>query len=158
MTVIAYSSKHRVMAADSRCTNGAPQRHLTNSPKIYRLANGALLGSAGDADSRDIRRLFEKASPAGMPTRKQISALENDVDLLLVFPKGQVYLVTAEYDEDVSAWTGQIVRISDIIVAIGTGANFAYGAMEFGATPVEAVEVACRRDIMCYGPIQSERL
>ena len=146
------------MAADSRCTNGSPQRHLTNSQKIYRLPSGALLGSAGDADSRDIRTLFGNATPTKMPTRKQISALENDVDLLLVFPKGQVYLITAEYVEDLSAWTGQIVRISDVIVAIGTGANFAYGAMEFGADPIEAVEVACRRDIMCFGPIQSEKL
>lgn len=156
MTVIAYSSKHRVMAADSRCTNGAPVKHLTNTQKIYRLANGALLGNAGDVDDRDIRRLFSKATM--LPTRKQISSLESDIDGLLVLPKGQIYLVTSEYDEDTSLWTSSVVRISDTIVAIGTGANFAYGAMEFGASPQEAVEITCRRDIMCAGPVQSEKL
>ena len=159
MTVIAYSSKHRIMAADSRCTNGATIKHVTNIQKLYRLPNGALLGAAGNGDSRDIRKLLAKASPKNMPTRKQLVKLEyDDIEALIVFPTGQVFIVSCEYDEDCDRLIPAVDRISDVIVAIGTGANFAYGAMEFGASPIEAVEVACRRDIMCFGPIQSEKL
>lgn len=159
MTVIAYSSKHRVMAADSRCTNGSPVRHLSNTQKIYRLSNGALLGVAGVGDSREFQRLLSKASPRRMPTRKQITDLGyDDIDGLIVFPRGQIFIVTSEYEEDIEGLVSSTDRISDVIVAIGTGANFAYGAMEFGADPIQAVEVACRRDIMCFGPIQSEKL
>lgn len=38
--------------------------------------------------------------------------------------------------------------------AIGTGAQLAIGAMEHGATAIEAVEVACRRDINSGGKVQ----
>jgi 20S proteasome alpha/beta subunit len=52
MTVVAYSAKHKIMASDSRSTDDDGM-HMTNCRKIFRLKNGALLGTAGDSDDRD---------------------------------------------------------------------------------------------------------
>jgi 20S proteasome alpha/beta subunit len=159
MTVIAYSSKHKILAADSRCTD-ALGMHITNCQKIYRLANGALLGSSGDSDERDVRALLSKATPRKMPTRSQLAELKSHFCGILVFPRGQVFTVDIwhrEFDHD-GEWAASVDAIRDEIVAAGCGAQFAYGAMEVGATPIEAVRAACRRDTACALPVQWESL
>lgn len=161
MTVIAYSSKHRVMAADSRLTEGSFM-HLTTTRKIYRLRTGALLGMAGDGDARDMAALLEKVTPRRLPSRAQIAELECEVLALLVLPRGQIIRVAGEYREAGGGgggrWVGEVVPILDTIVAIGSGSAFAYGAMEAGASPTDAVRAACRRDLMCALPVQWEGL
>jgi 20S proteasome alpha/beta subunit len=157
MTVIAYSAKHRVLAADSRCSDSKAM-HLTNCKKVFRLKNKALLGTAGDSDDRDVRALLAKATPRKMPTREQLAALKCSFDGILVFPKGQVFVVSIEYEADEKGWSGAVDPISDNFVAVGHGAQFAYGAMEAGADPVKAVRVACRRDTTCALPVQHEKV
>ena len=44
-------------------------------------------------------------------------------------------------------------RIKNDFWAIGTGANFAIAAMHLGATPMEAVEIACMYDTSSHQPI-----
>ena len=162
MTVIAYSSKHRVMAADSRCSDSTGGMHLTNCQKVFRLRSGALLGLAGDADARDVFALLDRATPRRMPTRHALAELLFDVIALLVFPKGQAFMVTCEYLELGSAkaghWAGEVLPMRDPLVAIGSGASYAYGAMESGATPTQAVRITCRRDLLCALPVQWEGL
>lgn len=159
MTVIAYSSKHRILAADSRCSD-AYGMHLTSCQKIYRLANGALLGTSGDSDERDIRDLLCKSSPRKLPSRAQLAEMKCRFEGLLVFPKGQVYVVNVWHreHENEGEWAGAVDVIRDDIVAVGCGYQFAYGAMEVGATPIEAVRAACRRDTACALPVQWEKL
>jgi len=62
---------------------------------------------------------------------------------------------------------GQIVHMDDAgeplildqdFFAIGSGANAALGALHAGATPVEAVEIACRVDPNSEPPIQVLKL
>jgi ATP-dependent protease HslVU (ClpYQ) peptidase subunit len=158
MTVIAYSSRHRVMAADSRLTEGTSM-HLTSVRKLYRLRSGALLGMAGDGDARDMAHLLEKVTPRRLPSRQQIAELECEVLALLVLPRGQIIRVAGEFrEEGQGRWVGEVVPITDTIVAVGSGAAFAYGAMEAGASPTDAVRVTCRRDLMCALPVQWEGL
>jgi 20S proteasome alpha/beta subunit len=159
VTVIAYSSKFRLLAADSRCTD-AYGMHVTSCQKIFRLNNGALLGTAGDSDDRDVRELLAKASPRKLPTRHTLAEIKNTFRGLLVFPKGQVYTVDIyhrEFDHD-GEWAASVDAIRDGIVAVGCGAPFAYGAMECGANPIQAVKAACRRDTACALPVQWEAL
>lgn len=159
MTVIAYSSKHRILAADSRCSD-ASGMHVTNCQKIFRLRNGALLGTAGDSDDRDVRELLARATPRKLPTRAQLAEIKNIFAGVLVFPKGHVYTVDIwhrEFDYE-GEWAGSVDAIRDEIVAVGCGAQYAYGAMEVGATPVAAVRAACRRDSACALPVQWEQL
>lgn len=44
-------------------------------------------------------------------------------------------------------------RIKNDFWAIGTGANFAIAAMHLGASPKEAVAIACTYDTSSHGPI-----
>jgi len=155
MTCVAY--RDGVMASDSRCSDEYDM-HLTNCRKIFRLKNGALLGSAGDDDDRTIRELLSKASPRKMPTREQLAATKTTYSAIMVFPKGQVYVVSVgvrEYDHD-SVWDGSVSAITDPFVAVGSGQQYAYGAMEHGASAQEAVRTACKRDLHCALPLQWE--
>lgn len=162
MTVIAYSAKHRIMAADSRCSDDTGGMHLTNCQKVFRLKSGAILGLAGDGDARDLFTLLDRVTPRKMPSRAQIAELKADTVALLVFPKGQVFMVTGEFVERGLAkhgeWVGEVMPIRDPIVAIGSGAPYAYGAMENGASPLDAVRITCRRDLLCALPVQWESL
>lgn len=159
MTVIAYSSKHRILAADSRCSD-ATGMHLTNCQKVFRLRNGALLGTAGDSDDREVRELLAKATPRKMPSRTQLADLRAVFTGIVVFPKGQVFIVEIWHREfdTIGEWTASVDAIRDEIVAVGCGAQYAYGAMEVGADPIKAVRAACRRDTACALPVQWERL
>lgn len=159
MTVIAYSSKFGVLAADSRCSD-ALGMHLTNCQKIFRLRNGALLGTAGDSDDRDVRETLARATPRKMPTRQALAELKSHFSGIMVFPKGQVFTVDLwhrEFDHD-GEWAASVETIRDEMVATGCGAQFAYGAMEHGANPIQAVRAACRRDTACALPVQWEKL
>jgi 20S proteasome alpha/beta subunit len=159
VTVIAYSSKHRILAADSRCSD-ASGMHLTNCRKVFRLRNGALLGTAGDSDDRDIREILARASPKKMPSRAALAETKNRFSGLLIFKKGQIFLIDVDHREHANQgeWAGSVDPILDEIVATGCGYQFAYGAMEVGASPVQAVRVACRRDTACALPVQWEKL
>lgn len=159
MTVIAYSAKHKILAADSRCTDSYGM-HFTNCKKIFRLKNGALLGTAGDSDDRDVRALLDKATPKRMPTRFQLAELKSAFHGILVFPKGQVYVISIGFTEHESEgeWAGAVDLVTDDFVAVGCGAQFAYGAMEVGASPLDAVRATCRRDTKCALPVQWEKV
>lgn len=158
MTVIAYTTNHRVMAADSKCAD-EDGMHLTLSRKIFRLKSGALLGLSGDADARDLVTLLEQATPPNMPGRRELAELEMDAAALLVFPTGEVFMVSVEWDEERSCWKGEVLAISDCVVAIGSGAPYAIGAMDVGAHPSTAVAVACVRDSGgCAEPVHCEKL
>lgn len=159
MTVIAYSAKHRIMASDSRVAADEGAFHLTDSRKIYDLRrSGAVLGLAGDADARDLLTLLGQASPARMPARAELIELETETDALLVFPTGRTYRITCERLEKAERWNAEVLWIRDRFVAIGSGKDFAYGALEAGATPQQAVEAACRRSLVCAPPVQWRRV
>jgi hypothetical protein len=49
-------------------------------------------------------------------------------------------------------------KIKNDFWSIGTGANFAIAAMHFGASPKEAVEIACLYDSSSHGPIDEIKL
>lgn len=158
MTVIAYSAKHRILAADSRCSDDYSM-HLTNCRKIFRLKNGALIGTAGDSDDRDVRALLGKSTPRKLPTRQQLADTKTDFAGILVFPKGQVFYVAIErLAKESTEWQAEIVPIADNFVAVGHGSQFAYGVLEHGGTPVDAVRVTCKRDTTCALPVQWEKL
>jgi ATP-dependent protease HslVU (ClpYQ) peptidase subunit len=154
MTVIAYSSKHRVLASDSQSNWDDEDMRIGNVRKIFRLKNGALLGTAGDGDDRLVRALLAKASPRKMPSRRQLAETKTDFEGIMVFPKGQVFLITIAYSKDNSEWDGLVDYINDPVVACGHGKEFAYAAMDLGHTPQEAVRVTCKRDLTCALPVQ----
>jgi hypothetical protein len=160
MTVIAYSRKHRILAADSRCSDEWDM-HLTNARKIYRLKNGALVGTAGDDDCRELLVLLSKATPRKMPGKQQLADTKTSFLGIMVFPKGQVFRVNIDFNErtsDGSEWEAQVCEITDEVIAVGHGQQFAYGILDAGGTPQDAVRGACKRDLSCALPVQWEPL
>lgn len=159
MTVVAYSAKHRIMAADSRC-NDEHSMHLTTCKKIFRLKNGALYGGSGDDDDRDIRALLSRATPGKMPSRMALAETKTSCASILVFPKGQMFVVDVDFIEHANEgeWLGSVSPIQDHIVAIGHGQQYAYGVLELGGDPRDAVRITCKRDTTCALPVQWEKL
>lgn len=158
MTVVAWSAKLKILASDSRCSD-EHETHFTSMKKLFRLKNGALYGSAGESDDRDVRDMLAKSSPRRLPSRAALLALKCDCQALLVFPKGQCYSVEIKFDDEKTKdWTASVDLVTDPIAAVGSGYQFAMGALECGATPMQAVRATCRRDLRCALPVQWERL
>lgn len=148
------------MACDSCWSYG--QGVDTLSKKIARLRSGALLGQAGDNDARDVIALLTNIkSPRQLPSRTALLELRQDFLGLMVFPEGQIVKIATSIVPPTN-WTPD-TEVDDIGVweigfshaAIGSGADFATGAMEAGATARKAVEIACRRDLNSRPPIHS---
>jgi len=154
MTTVAY--KDGVMASDSRCTDDSGV-YIGRTPKMYRLANGALLGTAGDADARCVIDLLNKSSAKKLPTRKELAALEVDFRGILAFKNGCAYYIDIyvwEISDASAQWDAQVYEIEEQMAAIGSGEQFALGAMRAGKNARDAVTIACHFDSFSSPPVR----
>lgn len=151
MTTIAF--KDGVMACDSKCTDddGA---FFSRTQKIFRLANNALLGTAGDGDVREVIDVFDTCAPKRLPSKQKLADTKTDFAGLLAFPGGRLFGVDIQHCKNRSEWTAQVVEIEERIAACGSGHQFAIGAMAAGRSAAEAVAIACRYDSYSQGPIK----
>lgn len=168
MTVIVYRAG--VMACDSRWSSFGTQ--TVSAVKIIRLASGALLGSAGDNDSRAMYELLDKVrDPRKLPTRTELAATKLDYEGLLALPKGGVYMISTGRHDDAGYPLGEdgaeaseadygIWQATTMggYAACGSGADVALGAMDAGATAREAAIIACRRNVFCALPVHTIKL
>ncbi len=157
MTTIAY--RDGVMASDSRGTDES-EMVLTDCQKLYTLDSGAILGTAGDDDIRKLLKLLGKAkTPGDLPSKKRLAKTQSDFKGILVFPTKEIFIIhiakPKSLDEDMDEWTAYVCEIWDSMCAVGTGAPYAYGAMEAGKTAPQAVEIACKRDIYSALPVHT---
>lgn len=170
MTVIAY--RWGEMACDSCWATGGTQDVSAN--KILRMSSGALLGCAGDNDTRDIYDLLDKVrKPEQLPSRKALAETKCEFEGLIAFPRGGVWkIVTGRHDEtgypldydgstmaddDFGCW--QAATMGGY-AACGSGGDLALGAMA-GNTKLsarEAVLVACKHSIHCRTPVHVFRV
>jgi hypothetical protein len=162
MTIITWRAG--IMACDSCWATYGTQ--TVSMIKIKRLSSGALLGSAGENDSREMERLLDKIRhPDKLPTRAELLALKLDYGGLIAFPRGGVWMISTgktdaagyaeDSSEDMGVWPATTMGG---YAACGSGSDCALAAMDAGATAREAVEIAIRRDIHCRGPIHVRRL
>lgn len=154
MTVLAFSRKHKQLASDSLTSFG--DMVFDNHHKIFQLANGAYLACAGDSDSRDVMDVLGKCTYDNPSSRKDLAETRTWFQGILVFPdQDRVYAVFIEpTDEDEDKWTASVHEIMGEFVALGHGMEFAYGVLEAGGTPEEAVKATCKRDLTCGLPVQ----
>lgn len=152
MTTVAY--KDGVMAADSQISDGSS--FCTRINKLTRLASGAVLGQSGEADIRDIIACLDKCTARRMPSRKTLSETKTDFSGILAYPSGKVYLIDvrrAGKDED-GEWGASVIELLERYTAVGSGAQYAIGAMAAGRTAKYAVEIACRFDGYSNPPVR----
>lgn len=142
------------MATDGRITDDS-DIFSNKCQKAFRLKDGSLLGLSGDAAYQEIIDLFNKTK--GLPTVKKLKALEIDFTGILVKPDETVWLVEVNRpkEEDKSdQWMATVFEIKEQFIACGSGAKYALGAMERGATAEQAVKVAIKYDSASGGQTQ----
>lgn len=153
MTTIAY--RDGVMACDSCWASNGVQ--TTSQTKIDRLSSGALFGSAGDGDIRALLALIDKVkSPDKLPTKAELAATRCEVIGIIVFKAGQVWMIAIEKQGE--HFEAMIWPANRNIAGVGSGGEFAIGAMAAGKNPSEAVRIACRYDINSRPPVHTVKL
>lgn len=149
MTTIVFSRKHGKIAADSRNTDSTGSVVLTN--KIELLKDGRyFLGSGHCLTIGKAKRWAEKNFTE--KSRPEFGALFGDdkdnfaFSCLVISPDGkQAILIDDEMEPQ---------DVLDDFLGVGTGAAYALGALEAGATPEDALAIAIARDGNSGGPIR----
>lgn len=123
------------MAAD-RYVTGDGLFH-TNTCKLRIAKDGAIIGCSG---STFLQSKFERWYDNGAcgPTD-----LQGHMEALVLMPDGTIRC----YDE-----TGEWF-VHEAPACIGSGSAVAYGAMDAGASPAQAVLIACNRDTKTGGGV-----
>lgn len=139
MTTIAY--KDGVLAADTRATIGDvidPSEHK----KVFRLKNGALVGSAGTpGETRVILKKLRK-------NPDDFESIKSPNNVIYIKPDGKIF------EHDGSGWS----PINAKYAAIGSGHLPALVAMRLGKSAREAIKIAIEFDKNTGGKVRSVRL
>lgn len=139
MTTIATDG--RTMAGDGISTS-LDIIMRRNAPKVRRLPDGSIFGFAGrTADANALYSWLADGQKGAPPKIKEGRAL-------ILRPGGRIEHIGSD---------GDLIEI-EAPAAIGSGGELAIGAMEFGANPKQAVEIAARRDPFTGGRIVEEKL
>jgi 20S proteasome alpha/beta subunit len=128
VTTIVY--RDGVLAGDSRTTDEATI-YPGATPKVFKNKAGWLYGASGNVAA--IERFNEWADALKVRLTK---APGGNFEGILVSPKGAIYFV-----EGGSAW-----KLNAPFAATGSGRDAAYGALHFGASALEAVDIAIKID------------
>jgi hypothetical protein len=123
-------------------SNVVDSNAVFKAQKIFRFRN-RLVGCAGDAD---MCLAFQEGMRLGRKPKipPKTDEEERNFNALVVDKKGIWH-----FD---STFSGDLVL--EPFMAVGTGADAARGAMMHGASPEQAVEIACRIDSNSRGPVQ----
>lgn len=134
------------MAADRLVTWG--DCRFAECTKVHRLNCGSLLGWAGSHQLLyAVRGWIEGGADFAAPPRTYEDA---QFDALVISPDGR----SRALDARLCGWE----EFEAPFVAIGSGMAYALGAMQRGATAVQAVEAAMRWDSATGGGIDSLEL
>jgi ATP-dependent protease HslVU (ClpYQ) peptidase subunit len=141
MTTVACNLQ--TMAADSFIGNAAGAR----TTKIFKIGNEIIGFAGGLADALRLLEWVQDArrGPPPIPEDKEDRAA---VDMLILRRSG-IYMFDG---------FGVEIKLDGQFAAIGSGAEYAMGAMAVGASPEAAVAVACEYDAGTRGPVCSINL
>lgn len=103
--------------------------------KLFRLKCGSVLVGAGNYD--DVIEVV-KWMNEGSKEDKKPNLDGKETEFLLLRRDGKAFWLTVPFLRP--------VEVLDEFIAIGSGAQFALGAMAAGASAKRAVEIACRFD------------
>lgn len=143
MTTIAY--KDGILACDSAWTD---DRECVGTllTKLFVLPGGAVVGEAGDNDSRCVRELLKNVKCIEkLPTAKDLAECKIDYVSIIVFPDGRFAKIMIDHD-DKKGWIAQAWECNRGFIACGSGGEMALGFMGAGKTAAEAVAFTCTWD------------
>jgi len=138
MSIVVFHNG--ILAGDSLVTQG--DMIIGSAPKVFETEWGAW-GAVGPLE------LIDKAKKWATHRTKPDEINTPEFDLISV----------ECYDDKLNVWhfcdEGKCQYDPMKGIAIGSGAPVAYGALQLGASAVEAVEAACNVMVNCGGPIVS---
>lgn len=142
------------MACDS-CWTDTNWVAGTLKNKITRLKSGALLGEAGDNDSRAVVKVLQHVkSFAHMPTAKTLAACQVDYAAIVLFPDGDMAQITIEKEGTTQdSYKAQAFPVNRGMTAVGSGAQLALGFMGADKSAAEAVAFAAEWDPNSKAPV-----
>lgn len=139
------------MACDSAITSNDVV--ISKQIKIRRTTAGCLFGSAGKGDERAFEALVDPIDrPEQLPDVEALTQGAAELDGLLVFPDGRIFLVCVRPCKDADT-AGVIEIIGFDGYAIGSGGDMARAAMMAGASAVRAVEIVAEVDTASRPPV-----
>ena len=140
MTTIAARVSTGEIAADSM-VSGDDSFYLVEK---LRRGKNSVYGACGDWDK--CLKMLQVLESGG--------ELDSDIDVTVL------ELRSDGKDNGLWVYEGTIIpaRIKNDFWAIGTGANYAIAAMHLGASPTEAVKIACLYDTSSHEPVDTMRL
>ena len=140
MTTIATDGQS--MAGDGQSqANGTVVNHVR--AKVLKLATGSIVGGCGCMYELGVWASWLEGGKVGdCPIQSE------EFGGLILNPDGSVFMVDHRGRES----------SVEVPCAVGTGMDLAIGAMMAGATPGEAVNIACKRDPNSGGRIKIEYL
>ena len=161
MTTIACKIESGVgeIACDS-CWTDSNDLHGTSMNKIIRLKSGALLGEAGDNDSRAVVKLLQNVKNfEHMPSALDLAACAVDYAAIILFPNGTMaqIMIQRHNENGEMSYTAGAWPVNRGCSAVGSGAGPAMGAMRAGKSAREAVAIACDCDPNSKLPVHSYR-
>ena len=122
------------MAGDSLTTAGGDVWFY--GPKVHRAADGSIFGACGPAASAQRFKRF-------MVEGGEWPALADEFCALVLTVDGNAFWIDKDNERVPMA----------LPAAVGSGDNFAIGAMLAGASPLDAVKIATTRDTRSGGDV-----
>lgn len=139
MTTVAYRRDETgtVLASDRQSG-----WHRADVEKLLLLSDGSMLGFTGKLEECLLAAAWLEKQVVAQNDEHPKPKISNGFEAIRVWPNGMV----CTYEEQLV-----LMPLREEIYAIGSGAQYAFGALAMGATPMEAVDVAHRFD-ECTGP------
>jgi hypothetical protein len=135
--------------------------------KVFCIS-GLVFGVAGNVRVMDVVRTTQWPEYDGSDAHSWVvthlvpvlKAAAEQNDLLNEEKKIEVSVIVVVVDDEVFTISGNFAVVStrDGYVAVGSGEDFAFGALFMGASAVKAVEVAANFDVGTSGPIRREKV
>jgi len=142
MTTIATDGK--IVAYDSRATQYHRNIVSDKANKLIIIDDVFYIGCGADAD---INRMIEKYS------KEESSDTDFECDVWASYGDGILYRINVDEKgaskDDISQYGNS---------SIGSGADFALAALDFGKSPIEAVKYAMTRDFRTGGKVKTFKL
>ena len=150
MTTCVYSKSHKTVAADTQYTTGGGRS--TRCSKIVKLRNGWIFCGSGYGRSIDVARQWAEQGLVYTPDIEEHfqhfldDPEERGFECFVVKQDGSVWMI----DEELAPYENH-----SKYVAVGSGGDYALGALEAGAEPMAAVMVAAKYDPNTSGPFDT---
>lgn len=150
MTTCVYDRRVGVLGADTQYNSGGV---IVRGEKIEQLPNGWWFAGAGDSAAIEQIKRWAKARWA-LRSRPKLEELlkipDISLECLVVDPKtDRLWHIDLSFVP---------LLVTDPYLAIGSGGNYALGALDHGATVRQALAIAAKRDPDTSGPFTVEKL